>query len=74
MVDFDIPGAYLNNETNEEIFMVLELLLAGLMVKVYPKLYKKYVTLNIKGKLILCVKIHKSICESLIIILLCYKC
>jgi hypothetical protein len=47
---FDIPGAYLHNETNEDVIMVLEGRLAKLMVKVAPNLYRKYTTTNSKGK------------------------
>ena len=50
MDTFGIPGAYIQTETDEEVIMVLEWPLSELMVKLYSKLYKKYVTINIKVK------------------------
>ena len=46
---WDLPGAYLNTDNNEETIMLLKGKLAELMVQVDPKLYRKYITTNKKG-------------------------
>ena len=38
---FDIPGAYLHTDTGEDIIVVIEGVLAELMVKADPLLYRK---------------------------------
>ena len=58
---FNIPGAYSQLETNEDIIMVIEGVLDELMVKVDPLLYRKYITMNSKGKSLLYANIHKTI-------------
>jgi hypothetical protein len=70
---FDIPGAYLHTETNEDVIMVLEGPLAELMVKVVPSLYRKYITTNSKGKALLYVKMQKALYGLLRSALLFYK-
>ena len=45
---FYIPGTNLHTETNREFIVALEGPLAKLMVKIEPKLYREYVTVNIK--------------------------
>ena len=58
---FDIPGVYLHTETYEKVIKVLEGPLSGLTEKIDPKIYKKYVTINIKVKPLLYVDIHKDL-------------
>ena len=50
MATFDIPGLYLHTETDEEVIMFLVEALAELVLKVSPKIYRKYVIINSKGK------------------------
>ena len=60
----DMPGAFLNayldTVTDEEVLMLLKGKLAEIMVMVQPKLYRKYVTYNSKGNLMLYVKMAKA--------------
>ena len=43
---FDIPGAFLHADVDEDITMVLKGRLAELMVQVAPNLYRKYITVD----------------------------
>ena len=47
---FDCPGAFLHAKSDEDVIIALEGPLAELMVKVDPKIYRKYITTNKKGK------------------------
>ncbi len=58
---FDIPGAFLHADVNEDSTMVLKGRLAELMVQVAPNLYRKYITVNRKGTAILYVKMQKAL-------------
>ncbi len=53
---FDIPGAFLHADVDEDITMVLKGRLAELMVQVAPNLYRKYIAVDRKGTAILYVK------------------
>ena len=57
----DLPGAFLHTVTDEKVIMVLRGELCELMVKVDPKLYRKYVTKDRKGKPLLYVQLYKSL-------------
>jgi hypothetical protein len=57
---FNIPGAFLHADVNEDITMVLKGRLAELMVQVVPNLYSKYITVDRKGTAILYVKMQKA--------------
>ena len=57
---YDIPGAFLHADSNEDITMVLKGRLAELMVQVAPNLYRKYVTVDKRNVPILYVKIQKN--------------
>ena len=69
----DLPSAFLHTDTDEDVTMVLEGSLAELMVKVDPSLYRKYVTINSKGKSLLYVKVHKALYGLLRSALLFYR-
>ncbi len=58
---FDIPGAFLHTNLDEDITMILKNRLAELMVKVSPNLYRKYISVDRMGMAILCVKMQKAI-------------
>ena len=55
---FDIPGAFLHAESDEDITMILKGRLAELMVQVAPNLYQKYITVDRKGTAFLYVKMQ----------------
>jgi hypothetical protein len=61
VASFDIPGAFLHADVDEDIGMVLKGRLAELMVQVAPNLYRKYITVDRKGKAILYVKMQKAL-------------
>ena len=70
---FYILDAKLHTETDEYFIMLLEVPLAKLMVKLYPKIYRKYVTICSKGKLPLYMNMHKDIYGLLRSALFVYK-
>jgi hypothetical protein len=70
---FDIPGAFLHAETDEEVIMLLKGRLAELMVMVEPSLYRKYITVNSRGETMLYVRMHKALYGMLRSALLFYR-
>ena len=70
---FDIPGAFLYADSNEDITMILKGRLAELMVQVAPNLYRKYISVNRKGTAVLYVKMQKAIYGLLRSALLFYR-
>jgi hypothetical protein len=70
---FDIPGAFLHTDLDEDITVILKGRLAKLMVKVAPNLYRKYISVVAKGLGILYVKMQKAIYGLLRSALLFYK-
>jgi hypothetical protein len=57
----DLPGAFLKVVTDEKVIMVLRGELCKLMVKVNPKLYRKYVMHTKKGVPVLYAELYKSL-------------
>ena len=55
---YDIPGAFLHADSDENITMVLKGRLAELMVQVAPNLYRKYISVDKRNTPILYVKIQ----------------
>ena len=55
----DIPGAFLHADMDEEVYMLLEGKIAELIVKLDPRLYRKYIWENKKEKPMLYVKLKK---------------
>ena len=53
---FDIPGAFLHANLDEDINMILNGRLLKLNVKVVPNLYRKYISVDRKGSDVLYVK------------------
>ena len=70
---YDIPGAFLHANSDEDITMILKGRLAELMVQVAPNLYRKYISVDRKGTAILCVKMQKAMYGLLRSALLFYK-
>jgi hypothetical protein len=73
VVTADLPGAFLNTVTDELVFMVLKGELCELMVRVNPKIYRRYVTTDKKGNPILYVQLYKSMYGLLRSALLFYR-
>lgn len=72
-VTADLPGAFLNTVTDKLVFMVLKGELCELMVRVNPKIYRRYVTKDSKGKPIMYVQLYKSVYGLLRSALLFYR-
>ncbi len=53
---FDIPGAFLHADSDEDITMILKGRLTELMVQVVPNLYRKYISVDREGTAILYLK------------------
>ena len=70
---FDIPGEYLHTETYQDVIMLIEGALAYTMVKVAPKIYRKYVIVSIKGKPLLYVQMQEALYVLLRSALLLYS-
>ncbi len=70
---FDIPGAFLHADLDEDITMVLKGRLAELMVQVAPNRYRKYISVDRKGTAILYVKMQKAMYGLLRSALLFYR-
>ena len=69
----DIPGAFLQADNPDFVLMRLDGILAELMVQVDPKLYRKYITTNTKGKPVLYVELEKAVCGMMKSALLFYR-
>jgi hypothetical protein len=70
---FDVPGAFLHTDNDEETIMLLKGRLAELMVQVDPQLYRKYVITSRKGEPMLYVRLSKALYGLLQSALLFYK-
>lgn len=57
----DLPGAFLNTDTDELVIMILKDELCKLMCRVDPKDYRRYVTRDRKGTPILYVQLSKAV-------------
>jgi hypothetical protein len=70
---FDVPGAFLHTDTDENVLMVLRGALAEMMVRIAPEIYREYVTLDSKGTPLLYVKLKKALYGMLRSSLLFYR-
>ena len=70
---FDCPGAFLHVKSDEDVIIALEGPLAELMVKVDPKIYRKYITRNKKGKPVLYAKCNTAMYRMMRSALLFYR-
>jgi hypothetical protein len=68
----DIPGAFLQAHMDELVHMKLQGKMAELLVKLDPKMYRKYVQIE-KGKQILYVELKKALYGTLRAALLFWK-
>ena len=58
-------GAFLHADMDEEVYMLLEGKIAELIVKLNPRLYRKYIWENKKEKPMLYVKLKKALYGTL---------
>ena len=61
IIFFDTPGALLTEDMGEDVFIVLEGMLANIMREILPSTYRYYVSIGLKGKKILYVQLQKSL-------------
>ena len=72
VVSIDIPGAFLRADNKDYVIMKMNGLLAELMVKTDPKMYRKYVTIK-KGRQVLYLRPQKALYGMMKSALLFYK-
>ena len=69
----DIPGAFLQADNPDYVLMRLDGILAELMVSIAPNIYRKYITVNAKGKPVLYVQLEKALYGMMKSALLFYR-
>jgi Reverse transcriptase (RNA-dependent DNA polymerase) len=69
----DLPGALLQAEMDDLVHMKIEGTMTELLVKIDPTMYRKYVTLNKKGKPVLYFELLKALYGTLKAALLFWK-
>jgi hypothetical protein len=69
----DIPGAFLHADNPDYVLMRLDGILAEMMVKIAPSIYRKFVTTNSKGKTVLYVQLEKAVYGMMKSALLFYR-
>jgi len=69
----DIPGAFLHADMDQDIHILLEGTIAELIVKLEPRLYRKYIWRNKNDKPMLYVKLRKALYGTLQAALLFWK-
>jgi hypothetical protein len=73
VVIFDVPGAFLSADMDEEVIMTIRGCLVQLMVKAAPNIYRKYITIDVNNQPILYVKLQKVLYGCLRSALLFYE-
>jgi hypothetical protein len=56
---YNVPSTFVNTDVDEDILMVLKGELADMMIQIAPQVYRKYVTVDKKGKKVLYVKLQR---------------
>jgi len=56
---YNVPSAFINPDVDEDIIIVLKGELTDMMIQIVPAVYRKYVTADRKGTMILYVKLQK---------------
>jgi len=72
VVTIDIPGAFLHADNDDYVIMKMNGLLAELMVKTDPKMYRKYITIE-RGRQVLYLRLQKALYGMMKSTLLFYK-
>ncbi len=72
VVTIDIPGAFLHANNKDYVVVKMNGLLAELMVKMDPKIYQKYVTIE-KGRQVLYLRLQKALYGMMKSALLFYR-
>jgi hypothetical protein len=69
----DIPGTFLQADNPDLVLMHFDGILAELMVKIAPRIYRKFITVNAKGKPVLYVQLEKAVYGMMKSALLFYR-
>jgi len=69
----DIPGAFLHTDMEEDVQMLLQGTIAELILKLDPRLNRKYIWENKHGKVLLYVKLKKALYRTLKVTLLFWQ-
>jgi len=69
----DIPGAFLHEDMEENVHMLLQGTLAEMIMKLDPSMYRKHIWYNKKGKPMLYVQLKKALYGTLQAALLLWK-
>ena len=69
---YDVPGAFLHTESDENVLMVLMRELAEMMIHIAPQIYRPYVKMYRKGTPILYVRLKNALYGLLRSIILFY--
>jgi hypothetical protein len=69
----NIPGAFIQADNPDYALMQLNGILAELMVMIAPNIYRKYITMNAKGKPVLYVQLEKALYGMMKSALLFYR-
>ena len=69
----DIPGTFLHADMDQDIHMLLEGMIVELIIKLEPRLYRKYIWKNKNNKSMLYVKLRKALYSTLQAALLFWK-
>ncbi len=69
----NFPGAFLQADNPDYVLMRLDRILAELMVKIAPKLYRRFITMNAKGKSVLYIQLEKAVYGMMKSALLFYR-
>ena len=70
---YDVPGAFLHTEYDENVLMVLRGELAEMMIHIVPQIYLPYIKMDKKGTPILYVRLKKALNGLLRYSLLFYR-
>jgi len=68
----DIPGAFMQTDMEEKVYMRIDGVMADLLVKIDPDKYKKFVT-KVRGKSVLYVLLNKALYGTIMASLLFWK-
>jgi hypothetical protein len=68
----DIPGAFMQTNMDQTVYMQIDGMMADLLVKINPSLYTKY-TLKERGKTVIYVRLKKALYGTITALLLFWK-
>ena len=70
---YDVQNAFVNTDVDKNVLMVLKGELAEMMVHIAPRIYRKHITVDGKGSLVLYVKLQKALYRLMRASLLFYQ-